>query len=665
MLMPNDENVSYNPICLLRYYKSPEFQKQFSCTCRLGAEYRAKSTDFRIWAPVAESVSLCLYSDGTRGAAFAVHAMERVGGGVWQIKLPGDLAGTYYTYKITNFGETAETVDIYARAVGLNGVRGMVVDLNGTNPPGWENDSFERVVQPTDAVVWETHVGDFSNDPLCGVRREWRGKYLAFTESGTTLPDGQTPTCVNYLSRLGVNYVQLLPVYDYGSIDESKPNEFNWGYDPLNFNAPEGSFSTNPADGACRIREFKAMVAALHKAGIGVVMDVVYNHTFKTQDSWFHRTVPYYYHRTLPDGKFADGSACGNETASEHVMCRRFIVDSVLYWAKEYHIDGFRFDLMGLLDVETMNLIRSKLDELPGGKRILVYGEPWGASPPALPDGFFPADKKHVRLLNDRIGVFSDATRDCIKGDVFKRREKGFVCGAKGLENKVKSSLQGWSEDGFCKPFAKTPSQVVSYLSAHDNLTLWDKLVASTKGGRCYTNYDETIVKMNKICAVLYIMARGTLFMQSGEEFARTKRGMENSYCAAPFRNRINWKRLTPFTGLNEYYRGLLQIRAAFPPLRSVSAESGMVFSDIPDGGAVAFTLRDEDCVLAVCVNARISQTEIVLKAKPGETLPEKWEILADPQRAGTQPLGTVCGICVSLPGQTALILKGSTNDYC
>lgn len=425
-------------------------------------------------------------------------------------------------------------------------------------------------------------------------------------------------------------------------------------------NVPEGSYSTDPYDGRVRIREFKQMVNALHRAGIGVVMDVVYNHTFESGNSWFHRTVPYYYHRVAPDGKFADGSACGNEIASERCMCRRYIVDSVLYWASEYYIDGFRFDLMGLLDVETMNEIRRRLDGLPEGKKILMYGEPWSASAPSLPVGCLPADKRHVRLLDPRIGAFSDGTRDAIRGDVFIRHKKGFVQGEVKLSDTVRASLQGWTQNTFGKPFAIAPTQVVSYVSVHDNLTLWDKLVASTKRGRAYAEYDGGIVAINRLCAVLCLMAQGMPLFQAGEEFARTKRGMDNSFRASSSRNRLDWGRAAIFSDLVGYYRGLLRIRRAFPALRDFSAASAgkMSFSDSPPG-TVAFTLDDGAKTLAVCVNAFAEPADIGLNSARSAV----WEVLADGSRVGTEPLRILFGGMIRVAPKSAVILRLKNRD--
>lgn len=645
-----------NPAELSSLYSSVSFDKAYSYPGELGAVYTPQETRFRIWSPTAEAVWLCLYRAGAGDNLIWKCALERAERGVWKLTLPGNFDGIYYVYEVTNFGATLETADPYARAAGVNGGRSMVVDLSGTNPKGWEQDSFARPVHPTDAIVWEVHVGDFSSDPKCGVRREWRGKYLAFTEQDTTLPDGKTPTCLSYLKKLGVTHVQLMPVYDFGSIDESEPGKaFNWGYDPLNYNVPEGSYSCNPYDGKTRIVELKRMVQALHQAGIGVVMDVVYNHTFESTESWFHRTVPYYYHRTTPDGRFADGSACGNEIASERCMCRKYIVESVLYWASEYHIDGFRFDLMGLLDVKTINRIREGLDALPDGRRILMYGEPWYASAPSLPEGVLPADKSHVKLLDPRIGVFSDFTRDAIRGDVFRRHKKGFVQGDFRFTNVIMDSLRGWTDTNREKSFASTPAQTISYVSAHDNLTLWDKLIASTKRGSAYSAYDGEIVALNKLCAVLYFMAQGMPFFQSGEEFARTKRGMENSFRAPAYRNRLDWSRSVLFADLLSYYRGLIQIRKMFPALRDPFGTSAkeIRFSRC-ETGTVAFALRSSADTIAVCINALPKPVEIVLEWEQTAA----WDVLADGSKAGTISLRTICGNIIPVGEKSAMILR-------
>ena len=358
-------------------FENVPFHRENYYTGPLGPDYTPGGTCLRLWAPTAAAVTVTLYHKGDGGAVLDTKPLVRGAQGVWSVWLPGEQHGRYYTFAVTVDGVTRETGDPYARAAGVNGVRSMIVDLARTAPSGWERDVRPNI-PPAQRAVWEVSVRDFSQDAASGVRPAWRGKYMAFTQRGTTLHgDGIHPTCLNYLKRLGVKYVQLMPIFDFGSVDEAKPllRQYNWGYDPTNFNVPEGSYSTDPTRGEVRIRECREMIAALHAAGIGVVMDVVYNHTYRTENP-LNNTVPYYFFRQNADGSFSNGSGCGNEFASERPMARRYLIDSILYWAKEYHIDGFRFDLMGLYDAESINAVRAALDSLPGGRDILLYGEP-------------------------------------------------------------------------------------------------------------------------------------------------------------------------------------------------------------------------------------------------------------------------------------------------
>ena len=403
--------MNWHQACELPYYHGSD----------LGANPTAEETTFKLWAPTACGVVVCLYATGTDAEPGAkelgVHEMRRGDGGVWAIVLPGNLHGTYYIYRIYfPDGRVHEVVDPYARSAGANGTRGMVVDLTQAAPDGWEQDRRPDI--PAHArSVWEVHVADFSADGHSGVRPEWRGKFMGFTPDDTTLDnDGEHPTCLNYLKNLGISHVQLQPIYDYATVDESRPDGgYNWGYDPQNYNVPEGSFATDPFHGEVRVKECRAMVAALHRAGLGVVMDVVYNHTYHGESN-LERTVPGYWNRRWPNGMMTNGSGCGCDLASERPMVRKYVVESVLYWATAYHIDGFRFDLMALEDVDTMNAIRAALDSLPGGESILLYGEPWMGGGTNLEGGARPADKRALDALHERIGFFCDDTRDCIKG---------------------------------------------------------------------------------------------------------------------------------------------------------------------------------------------------------------------------------------------------------
>ena len=552
-------------------FESERFQRETTYNGPLGAQYTPAGTTLTLWAPTADRVAVRLYSAGDGGFVQSEQPMLRGGCGQWSITLDGDRSGQYYTYLVTVDGKTEETIDPYARAAGLNGTRSMVVDLPTTDPAGWEEDA-RPVIPEYKRVVWEGSVRDFSADPASGVRLSWRGKYLAFTQENTTLSfDGVHPTCLAYLKRLGITYVQLMPFYDFGSVDEGRnlTNQYNWGYDPVNYNVPEGSYSTDPRRGEVRIREVKQMVAALHKAGIGVVMDVVYNHMYRWENP-MNACVPYYYFRQSADGTPSNGSGCGNEVATERAMVRRYIVDSLVYWAKEYHLDGFRFDLMGLYDAETMNLIRAELDKLPGGKDILMYGEPWqaGGSTISVP----AADKEHLPLLDERIGVFCDNTRDSIKGHCFEGRAPGYVSGNWDCFWDVCSSVAAWCRSYKLQP--KSPRQIVSYVSAHDNYTLWDKLALVADSHPDYAERSETLLAQNRLCAGIYLTCKGLPFMQAGEEFARTKLGDENSYISRVGINRLDWNRANEYHDLVDYYRGLIALRGAFPQLGDMSRDS-------------------------------------------------------------------------------------------
>ena len=547
-------------------FENVPFHRENYYTGPLGPDYTPGGTCLRLWAPTAEAVTVTLYHKGDGGAVLGTEPLVRGAHGVWSVWLPGEQHGHYYTFAVTVDGITRETGDPYARAAGVNGVRSMIVDLARTAPSGWERDVRPNI-PPAQRAVWEVSVRDFSQDAASGVRPAWRGKYMAFTQQGTTLHgDGIHPTCLNYLKRLGVKYVQLMPIFDFGSVDEAKPllRQYNWGYDPTNFNVPEGSYSTDPTRGEVRIRECREMIAALHAAGIGVVMDVVYNHTYHTENP-LNSTVPYYFFRQNPDGSFSNGSGCGNEFASERPMARRYLIDSILYWAKEYHIDGFRFDLMGLYDAESINAVRTALDALPGGRDILLYGEPWQGGASQLHR--YEANKANLAMLNERVGIFCDDTRDAIKGGCFDAREPGYVEGKPGSFWDIGAAVAAWCRSDRLPPHA--PSQIVSYVSAHDNFTLWDKLLCVRYEKPEFTARDTVALAQNRLAAGIYLTSFGLPFMQAGEEFARTKKGVGNSYRSSPALNRLDWNRAEQYHALVDYYRGLLALRAAFPRLGS------------------------------------------------------------------------------------------------
>ena len=608
-------------------FENVPFHRENYYTGPLGPDYTPGGTCLRLWAPTAEAVTVTLYHKGDGGAVLGTEPLVRGAHGVWSIWLPGEQHGRYYTFAVTVNGVTRETGDPYARAAGVNGVRSMIVDLARTAPSGWERD-VRPTIPPAQRAVWEVSVRDFSQDAASGVRPAWRGKYMAFTQQGTTLHgDGIHPTCLNYLKRLGVKYVQLMPIFDFGSVDEAKPllRQYNWGYDPTNFNVPEGSYSTDPTRGEVRIRECREMIAALHAAGIGVVMDVVYNHTYRTENP-LNNTVPYYFFRQNPDGSFSNGSGCGNEFASERPMARRYLIDSILYWAKEYHIDGFRFDLMGLYDAESINAVRAALDALPGGRDILLYGEPWQGGASQLHR--YEANKANLAMLNERVGIFCDDTRDAIKGGCFDAREPGYVEGKPGSFWDIGAAVAAWCRSDRLPPHA--PSQIVSYVSAHDNFTLWDKLLCVRYEKPEFTARDTVALAQNRLAAGIYLTSFGLPFMQAGEEFARTKKGVGNSYRSSPALNRLDWNRAEQYHALVDYYRGLLALRAAFPRLGSTDrhAPEALQFFALEQplvGWTLPAVWGDGAAWSALCVFYNPTETACTVALPAGQ-----WKLLSD-----------------------------------
>ena len=608
-------------------FENVPFHRENYYTGPLGPDYTPGGTCLRLWAPTAEAVTVTLYHKGDGGVVLGTKPLVRGAHGVWSVWLPGEQHGRYYTFAVTVDGVTRETGDPYARAAGVNGVRSMIVDLARTAPSGWERDVRPNI-PPAQRAVWEVSVRDFSQDAASGVRPAWRGKYMAFTQQGTTLHgDGIHPTCLNYLKRLGVKYVQLMPIFDFGSVDEAKPllRQYNWGYDPTNFNVPEGSYSTDPTRGEVRIRECREMIAALHAAGIGVVMDVVYNHTYRTENP-LNNTVPYYFFRQNPDGSFSNGSGCGNEFASERPMARRYLIDSILYWAKEYHIDGFRFDLMGLYDAESINAVRAALDSLPGGRDILLYGEPWQGGASQLHR--YEANKANLAMLNERVGIFCDDTRDAIKGGCFDAREPGYVEGKPGSFWDIGAAVAAWCRSDRLPPHA--PSQIVSYVSAHDNFTLWDKLLCVRYEKPEFTARDTVALAQNRLAAGIYLTSFGLPFMQAGEEFARTKKGVSNSYRSSPTLNRLDWNRAEKYHALVDYYRGLLALRAAFPRLGSTDrhAPEALQFFALEQplvGWMLPAVWGDGAAWSALCVFYNPTDTTRTVSLPAGQ-----WKLLSD-----------------------------------
>ena len=608
-------------------FESSAFARQTNYSGPLGPEYNPSGTRLRLWAPTAQSVSVNLYRRGDGGACMGSLPLEPQGQGLWSVYLPGDQHGRYYTFTVEVEGTQHETGDPYARTAGVNGLRSMILDAPRIDPPDWSHD-HRPAIPASRRTVWEVSVRDFSQDPASGVRTGWRGKFMAFTQKGTTLSSAGTfPTCLDYLKRLGVGYVQLMPIFDFGSVDESRPltRQYNWGYDPTNYNVPEGSYSTDPSKGEVRVRECKEMIAALHAAGIGVVMDVVYNHMYRNENP-LNSTVPYYFFRQNPDGSLSNGSGCGNEFASERPMARKYLIDSVLYWAQEYHIDGFRFDLMGLYDAESINAVRAALDSLPGGRDILLYGEPWQGGASQLHR--YEANKANLAMLNERVGIFCDDTRDAIKGGCFDAREPGYVEGKPGSFWDIGAAVAAWCRSDRLPPHA--PSQIVSYVSAHDNFTLWDKLLCVRYEKPEFTARDTVALAQNRLAAGIYLTSFGLPFMQAGEEFARTKKGVSNSYRSSPTLNRLDWNRAEQYHALVDYYRGLLALRAAFPRLGSTDrhAPEALQFFALEQplvGWMLPAVWGDGAAWSALCVFYNPTDTTCTVSLPAGQ-----WKLLSD-----------------------------------
>jgi pullulanase len=538
----------------------------------LGLTYSKTASRFRIWAPTAAKVRLNLYQHPLNGTPVKTIELSRSTQGTWATTLSGNHAGTYYTFSVEHNGKWLDEVpDPYAKAVGTNGKRAMIIDQAKTNPDGWAGDKSPVLKSPTDAVIYELHVRDASIDASSGIIN--KGKFIGLTETGTKNSAGQT-TGLDHLVELGVTHIHLLPFFDYNSNDESETQkpQYNWGYDPLNYNTPEGTYATNTEDGAVRIKEMKQLVQAFHKKGLAVVMDVVYNHTGLTEKSNFNQIVPDYYYRKTKDGKYSDATACGNETASEKAMMRKFIIESVLYWVKEYHIDGFRFDLMGVHDIETMNMISAALKKIKPG--ILLYGEGWTAGNSTLPENK-RALKKYASQLNN-IAVFSDDIRDGIKGSVFEAAERGFATGdiskAESIRFGIVAATQhpqvDYKKVNYSKaPYANSPGSVISYAECHDNNTLWDKLAISTPG----TSTAERI-SMHKLALSIVLTSQGISFLHAGTEFLRSKKGIENSYNKPDSINAIDWNLKTINSDVFNYVKQLIGLRKAHPAFRMQTA---------------------------------------------------------------------------------------------
>ncbi len=561
----------------------------------LGLTYSANRSAFRIWSPPADNAQLLLYIDGITDTASQIVQMKKSVNGTWTASLPGDQKGVFYAFRVHIDKKWSQAVpDPYVKAVGVNGKRGRVINLALTNPAGWENDKSPEFDSPTDAVIYELHIRDASIAANSGIRH--KGKFLGLAETGTKNDEGLS-TGLDHLKELGVTHIHLLPSFDFYSINETKLDspQYNWGYEPLNYNVPEGSYSVDPYDGISRIKEFKELIKTLHENGLRVVMDVVYNHTMLTGNSYFNELVPGYYYRQTKDGHFSNATACGNETASERAMMRKFMLESVMYWVKEYHIDGFRFDLMGVHDITTMNLISKELHKLKPD--ILLYGEGWAAGACPLPDSARALKANAERL--DRIAVFSDDIRDAIKGSVFNNNDRGFVSDKPGMKESIKFGIVAscrhpqvdYSKVNYSKaPYAATPSNTITYAECHDNHALWDKLAISAgNAGEAQRR------EMHKLALAIVLTSQGIAFLHAGTEFLRTKKGNENSYNAGDSINAIDWSLKTKNKDVFEYVKALIKLRRQHPAFRMKTAEqirSNLVFIDKLPENVIAYTIN-------------------------------------------------------------------------
>jgi pullulanase len=623
----------------------------------LGVTWSHKQTTFKVWAPKASAVKLRLYDAGNGGAAIKEIDLEKKSNGMWKAVVKKDLKNKYYTFQVMQDGKwLAEAPDIYAKAVGVNGHRGMVVDLSSTDPKGWKKDKSPKFIKATDAVIYELHIRDISVDPNSGIKN--KGKFLGLTETGTKGPDGQS-TGLDHIKELGITHVHIMPAFDFNSVDETKldQKQYNWGYDPLNYNVPEGSYSTNPYDGNVRIKEFKQMVQALHSNGLRVIMDVVYNHTTDIDHSNFSQFAPGYFYRHNPDGSYCNGTGCGNETASEQPMMRKFMMESVLYWVKEYHVDGFRFDLMGIHDIKTMNAISDTLHKIDPG--ILIYGEGWTAGSTVYPEDKRAVKKNAAQLHN--IAVFSDDIRDGLKGGFSDVKERGFVDGNPyskesvmfGIVASVQHPQIDYSKANSKKPWAKQPYQAITYVSCHDDNTLFDRLKIGNPDAS-----EADLVKMDKLAHTIIFTSQGITFIQSGAEFLRTKQGVANSFNSPDEINEIDWSRKVKYAEVYNYYKALIALRKAHPAFRMPRA--GMIrdhlnFIETNDPLTIAYQLTanangDKWQTILVLLNGNKDDKQMTIPAG-------NWTLVSDGSTVNEKGIKAINSSTITVPGTTAYIL--------
>ena len=621
-------------------------------------EYSPIETKFTLWAPTAEEVRVLLYDSGNEGSAYQTLSLEMGEDGIWNTSIKEDLKGKFYTFNVKVNGKwLGDTPGIMAKAVGVNGKRAAVIDLRSTDPEGWANDVRPLLKDYADIIVYEMHHRDFSLDSVSGIRN--KGKFLALTELGTTTSQGEK-TGIDHLKELGVTHVHILPSYDYASVDESKPDkaQHNWGYDPQNYNVPDGSYSTDPYKPDVRIKEFKQMVQALHKAGIRVVLDVVYNHTFNTEESNFERTVPGYFYRQTKDGKPANGSGCGNETASDRAMMRKYMVESVLYWINEYHIDGFRFDLMGIHDIETMNEIRAAVDKIDPS--IFIYGEGWAASAPQL-DQEELAMKANIYKM-PRIAAFSDEMRDGLRGGWDDDRKGAFLIGQPGHEMSIKFGLVGAvkhpqvindSVNYSKEPWALQPTQMISYVSCHDDMCLADRLKATMPDAT-----DEERASLHKLAETFVFTSQGVPFIFAGDEMMRDKKGIHNSYNSPDSINTIDWRNKTIHHNVFDYVRELITLRKNHPAFRMGDADKVrqyMEFLPVEGSNLVAFILKDNANGdswknIIVAFNSRKEPAKLSIPAG-------RYTIVCKDGKIKQSGMGQVSGNEIIVPARSAMII--------
>ncbi len=638
----------------------------------LGLTYTPQYSMFKLWSPIAQEVTLRFYKEGiaTSDNKDLIETVKMVKGdkGIWSHTAQDDRKGQYYTLQVTTLdGKTMmEVPDIYAKAVGANGKRAQIIDLKETNPKGWESDKSPQLAYKTDAIIYELHVRDASIAKNSGIKK--KGKFLGLTQEKSK-NDAGLLTGLSHIKDLGVTHVQLLPFYDFFTVDEAENaknkdyKKYNWGYDPLNYNTPEGSYSTDPFDGKVRIEELKKVVQSFHKNGLRVIMDVVYNHTMFGEESYFHQLVPFYYHRTTSEGKFSNASACGNETASDKPMMRKFMLESLKYWVNEYHIDGFRFDLMGIHDIETMNMISTELHKIKPD--IVLLGEGWTAGDSPLPENQRSLKKYTYRL--DKIAAFSDDMRDGLKGSVFAAEDRGFVSGKKGMEESVKFGIIAstkhpqidYSKVNYSKePWAAEPYQCINYAECHDNHTLWDRFLNSnpkdTEGDR---------IKMHKLTQAIVLTSQGIPFIHAGMEFLRTKKGVENSYNSPDDINEIDWNRKTQYAEVNSFIKNLIEVRKKHPAFRMPATElivknlefMNMLSKAGTTEGVIGYTLNgkavgDKWKTIVVLFNANAKFVSVdIPKAK--------WKVICDGEKVLEKGLKDFKGNRFDVPALSAVIL--------